>query len=247
MTHDELHANQQFEIAHNIAHEGTKTGKGLNQIGNLQRATDTQWSSHLNSITSLMRTFSATGKVLKTVIKKGNSEKRASADAAYECLISFEFVFILHLMGELLGLTDNLFQALQRRGQDILNAICSVSSTKVFVQMFRANGWDELFIKAKSFCKKHNVEIPNVTAHHKPGKGRSHQGGNITMVHHFRVDLFIAVTDALPQELDHRFDENMIDLLFFSASLDPKDSFKSFDIDKICNLENKYLTEDFSD
>ena len=131
MTHDELHANQQFEIAHNIAHEGTKTGKGLNQIGNLQRATDTQWSSHLNSITSLMRTFSATGKVLKTVIKEGNSEKCASVDAAYDCLMSFEFVFILHLMGELLRLTDNLCQALQRRGQDIVNAMGLVSSTKV--------------------------------------------------------------------------------------------------------------------
>ncbi|XP_057518422.1 uncharacterized protein LOC130799338 [Amaranthus tricolor] len=103
--------NQQSEIAHNVAHEGTKTGKGLNQIGNLQRATDTRWSSHLNSSTSLMRTFSATGKVLKTVIKEGNSEKCASVDAAYDCLMSFEFVFILHLMGELLGLTDNFCQA----------------------------------------------------------------------------------------------------------------------------------------
>ena len=52
------------------------------------------------------------------------------------------------------------------------------------------------------------------------------------MEHHFRVHLFIAATDALLQELDHRFDENMIDLLILSASLDPKDSFKSFDIEK---------------
>ena len=39
----------------------------------------------------------------------------------------------------------------------------------------------------------------------------------------------------------------MIDLLILSTLLDPKDSFKSFDIDKICNLANKYYTEDFSD
>ena len=77
-----------------------------------------------------MRKFSATGKVLKIVIKEGNSEKCASADAAYDCLMSFEFVF-LHLMGELLGLTDNLCEALQRRGQDIVNAMGLVSSTKV--------------------------------------------------------------------------------------------------------------------
>ena len=52
------------------------------------------------------------------------------------------------------------------------------------------------------------------------------------MEHHFLVDLFIATTNALLQELDHRFDENMIDLLILSASLDHKDSFKSFDIGK---------------
>ena len=34
-------------------------------------------------------------------------------------------------------------------------------------------------------------------------------------------------------ERNPRFDENMIDLLILSASLDPKDSFKSFDIEKI--------------
>ena len=47
----------------------------------------------------------------------------------YDCLMSFEFVFILHLMGELLGLTDNLCQALQRRGQDIVYAMGLVSSS----------------------------------------------------------------------------------------------------------------------
>ena len=60
--------------------------------------------------------------------------------------MSFEFVFILHLMGELLGLTNNLCQALQHRGQDIVNTMGLLSSTKVLVQMFRANGWDEFFL-----------------------------------------------------------------------------------------------------
>ena len=110
-------------------------------------------------------------------LKEGNSEKRASADATYDCLMSFECVFILHLMGELLGLTDNLCQALQRRGHDIVNATGLVSSAKVLVQMFRANGWDELFTKIKFFCEKHSIEIPNMTTPHKAGKGRSRQGG----------------------------------------------------------------------
>ncbi|GAV68771.1 LOW QUALITY PROTEIN: Dimer_Tnp_hAT domain-containing protein, partial [Cephalotus follicularis] len=37
-----------------------ETGREANQIGTLQRAGDTRWSSHLNSITSLMRMFHAT-------------------------------------------------------------------------------------------------------------------------------------------------------------------------------------------
>ncbi|GAV86401.1 LOW QUALITY PROTEIN: Dimer_Tnp_hAT domain-containing protein, partial [Cephalotus follicularis] len=37
-----------------------ETGRGANQIGTLQLAGDTRWSSHLNSITSLMRMFHTT-------------------------------------------------------------------------------------------------------------------------------------------------------------------------------------------
>ena len=47
-------------------------------------------------------------------------------------MTSFEFVFILHLMKELLGFTDDLSQALQRKSQDILNAMHLVSLTKNF-------------------------------------------------------------------------------------------------------------------
>ncbi|XP_023764783.1 uncharacterized protein LOC111913291 [Lactuca sativa] len=45
------------------------------------------------------------------------------ADAAYCYLKPFEFVFILHLMKEVMGKTDILSQALQKKPQDILNAM----------------------------------------------------------------------------------------------------------------------------
>jgi hypothetical protein len=43
---------------------------------------------------------------------------------------SFEFIFILHLMKEIMGITDVLCQALQQKSQDILNVINSVSAAK---------------------------------------------------------------------------------------------------------------------
>ncbi|XP_023766688.1 uncharacterized protein LOC111915248 [Lactuca sativa] len=52
------------------------------------------------------------------------------ADATYCFLKAFKFVFILHLIKEVMGKTDVLSQALQKKSQDILNAMELVSATK---------------------------------------------------------------------------------------------------------------------
>jgi hypothetical protein len=39
--------------------------------------------------------------------------QRGDANAAYKMVTSFEFIFILHLMKEIMGITDVLCQALQ--------------------------------------------------------------------------------------------------------------------------------------
>ena len=62
---------------------------------------------------------------------------RENVDAAYEVITSFEFVFILHLMKNIMAITDLLSQALQCQSQDILNAMRLVSSTKVLLQKMR--------------------------------------------------------------------------------------------------------------
>ncbi|GFZ11350.1 hypothetical protein Acr_22g0007480 [Actinidia rufa] len=127
---DELKVAQAAEVAHLIA-----INEGLNQIGTLQSAGDTRWGSHLSSISSLIRMFNATCAVLSNIIKEGTTyAQRGDADAAYDALMSFEFVFILHLMKEIMEITDILCQALQCQSQDIVNAMHLVSSSKVLIQ-----------------------------------------------------------------------------------------------------------------
>nr|GEZ44959.1 hypothetical protein [Tanacetum cinerariifolium] len=70
------------------------------------------------------------------------ASQRGEADAAYTYLKSFEFIFILHLMKEVMGMTDILNQALQKKKQDIGNAVELVSATKKSLNEFRNNGWD---------------------------------------------------------------------------------------------------------
>ncbi|XP_065635079.1 uncharacterized protein LOC112024383 [Quercus suber] len=102
------------EIARLIDLEELETGSGLNQIGTLQRPVETRWSSHFRSVSSLLRMFTSTVEVLQNIIDDAiDGEHRAEAEAAYDGLTSFEFVFILHLEKETMEITDKLCQALQ--------------------------------------------------------------------------------------------------------------------------------------
>jgi len=66
--HIELHYAQAIEIAHMVATRERETGRGANQIGNLHRSGTTQWSSHFNSIYSLINMFDATIIVLESMV-----------------------------------------------------------------------------------------------------------------------------------------------------------------------------------
>ncbi|XP_020272615.1 zinc finger MYM-type protein 1-like [Asparagus officinalis] len=144
---DELKKAHADDIAHLISNNELETVPGLNQIGTLQRATDTRWSSHFRSLSSLIRMFSAACTVLLKVMEDGLPSQRADATSVYDEMTSFDFVFILHLMSEIMGITDFLCQTLQRKSQDISNAMELVASTKRLLQELRDDKWDNLLEK----------------------------------------------------------------------------------------------------
>jgi hypothetical protein len=105
--HNQLQNIHATQIAHMRAIVELETRKWANQIGTLKRAGDSRWSSHFNSICSLIRMFDATCTMLKDVGReRGTYSQRGDAKVAYKMLISFEFKFILHLMKEIMGITD---------------------------------------------------------------------------------------------------------------------------------------------
>ena len=116
-------------------------GKGANQIGTVKRAIDTRWGSHFSSICSLIHMYEATCFVLKKIAKEAtNYSTSGNADSAYNYLKSFDFIFILHLMKEIMGITDVLCQALQLQAQDVVNAMFLVRNTKTLIQQLREDG-----------------------------------------------------------------------------------------------------------
>ncbi|XP_070045565.1 uncharacterized protein [Nicotiana tomentosiformis] len=76
--------------------------------------------------------------------------------------------------------------------------------------------------------------------------GRSHRRvAEYIVSHHYRVEVFYRTIDWQFQELNSRFDEVTIDLLFGVACLNPADSFSNFDIKKILRLAELY-PDDFN-
>lgn len=83
--------------------------------------------------------------VLEIIENEGIAEQRGQAYALLNSLQSFEFVFILHLMKKVMGITNALSEALQRKDQDIINAMNLVKISKEQLQATRDDGWDSLF------------------------------------------------------------------------------------------------------
>ncbi|XP_073053284.1 uncharacterized protein [Primulina eburnea] len=91
-------------------------GTGLNQIGTLQRAGKTRWSSHFELICSMIYMYSSVIIVLEHMMEEASSNSiRGEAIGFLIALRSFDFIFILYLMHKIIGITDLLFRALQEK------------------------------------------------------------------------------------------------------------------------------------
>ncbi|XP_059627102.1 uncharacterized protein LOC132269892 [Cornus florida] len=72
------------------------------------------------------------------------------------------------------------------------------------------------------------------------------QQNNIIVEHHYHFDIFNSIIDLQLMELDHRFNNEVVELLTLDSALDPSDSFKSFNVENIYNLAEKFYHWDFT-
>ncbi|XP_075104937.1 uncharacterized protein LOC107768775 [Nicotiana tabacum] len=107
------------------------TRSGLNQELGLQRPGDTRWGSHFKTVRNFITLFSSIINVLEFLASEGaNYLERSVAKSLVNDIRSFEFVHMMHLMLKLLAITNDLNMALQRKDQDIVNAMKLVGFAK---------------------------------------------------------------------------------------------------------------------
>ncbi|XP_023633335.1 zinc finger MYM-type protein 1 [Capsella rubella] len=242
---DLIRENYRKIVEEGISNGEIKTGTGLNQEISLQRPGNTRWGSHYKTLLRLVELFSFVVKVLEYIQDEGtDSTKRQQAYGILKYFHTFDFVFYLHLMLFVLGLTDSLSKALQRKDQDILNAISLVESTKSQLQKLRDDGWGTFMAEVSSFCEKNDIGFVIVEEEFVDSR-RPRKKTGITTLHHYKVDCFYNVLDMQLQEFNDRFDEVNSELLVCMSSLSPIDSFRQFDKSLLMRLAEFY-PDDFS-
>ena len=84
----------------------------MNQETNLKRPGDTRWESYYETILNLILMFSIVVNVLEIIEEDGLSDQKVEARSIMRSILSFEFVFALHLMENIL---NELSIALQKK------------------------------------------------------------------------------------------------------------------------------------
>ncbi|KAJ9556353.1 hypothetical protein OSB04_010967 [Centaurea solstitialis] len=184
--------------------------------------------------------------VLEYVQEDGdNAATRLQASGILSYFKTFEFVFYMHLMLTIFGLTNSLSQALQRKDQDILEAVSLIQTTKAQLQMLRENGFDQLVEKCYSLCDKQNVaKLDMAEGYVNPRNPRKRM--NISNRHYYNYDIFNTVLDMQIREFGDRFCEVSTDLLQNMAALNPHNSFSEFNKESLLKLSEMY-PRDFDD
>nr|XP_043618691.1 uncharacterized protein LOC122590556 [Erigeron canadensis] len=217
---------------------------GLNQELSLTRPGDTTWNSHYRTLLRLEVLFPSVLSVLDYVKKEGtNGSTQNKAIGLKRYLSSFDCVFLLHLMSHILGITDVLSLALQRKDQDILEAVSTVNSTKRKLQEYRLNGFERLLKKVSLFCVKHGIKLLKMD---EICANKRCQWDNITNRHYYEFDSFNTILDLIIIEFGNHFSEASTELLNNMAALNPCASFSNFDVSKLVRLSEMY-PYDFDD
>ncbi|CAN6726076.1 unnamed protein product [Malus baccata var. baccata] len=215
-------------------------GRGLNQESSLMRPCDTRWNSHYGTIVSIIVMFEVMVKVLEWIKDDTNQDNFREASKLFHDIQTYDFVFHLFFMRLILGITNELSQALQKKDQYIVNAMTLVEVCKQRLPSLRDYDFGDLLDDVQKFCEEPDIVVPNMEdLRFVPGKSRC-KAPRLTNFHYYCVDLYFQVLNTQLNELNNRFNEVNTKLLLCMACLSPVNNFASFDKAKIVRLAQLY-------
>lgn len=121
-------------------------------------------------------------------------ESRSTAEGLIQKMDNYEFVFLLHLMKNLLEITNELSLALQQNDQNIVEAMSLIKDVKWRLQNFREDGWEILCDQVNKFCELNNISLIDMEDNIVRRGHKRHGAQLVTNSHYYRVEIFYLVT-----------------------------------------------------
>jgi hypothetical protein len=76
---------------------------------------------------------------------------------------SFSFVFVMKMMLQILRITNELSLILQRKDQNVVQAMSLIVDVRTRLITLRSECWEPLFEESKAFCVSNEISIPNMS------------------------------------------------------------------------------------
>jgi hypothetical protein len=109
-------------------------GRGQHKETSLARLGDTRWGSHHKTLFRIHQMWDLVISVLDSISHDGTDSEESGLASGYMInMETFEFVIILHLMLQVLGLTNGLSHTLQQKDQNIVCAMNMIVSMKILL------------------------------------------------------------------------------------------------------------------
>jgi hypothetical protein len=219
--------------------------RGLNLDNDLGKAGETNWGSYYEAIVKFAAYFSPICDALDFV---GEVSSRDTKFVIYEICgrLSYDLVFALLLMQDVLGVTNELSLALDRKDWDADHCVALLQESKKQLQVMRDEGWPPFLNKVGMFCNENDVDVVTMGEKFKKKAWRVDEPTAVTNLDYYHVDFFQQVINSQLEELDRRFTKESWELVLLASHLNPRNSFRSFDKDKLVGFARLYASE-FSD
>ena len=144
--------------------------------------------------------FSAVVNVLEIIEEDGIFNQKVEVLSIMRSILFFEFVFCSTLDKKYFRDHKWVINSIEKKNQDIVNAMDLVKVSKQRLQVMRNDEWISLLTEVPSFCTTHDIPILNMNEIFVVnGRPRRNIQQN-TNLHHYRIKLFYTVIDLQLQE-----------------------------------------------
>jgi hypothetical protein len=219
---------------------------GVNLDNDLRKPGETNWGSYYEAIEKFASYITPICDALEFVDEVSREDVKFMVYKVNQGL-TYDFFFGLLLMKDVLGVTNELSLALDSNGWDAKNYEVLLQVAKKQLQVMRDEGWTPFLNKVGMCCNENDIPIATMGEKFVPRRrSKDSEATTKTYLDYYHVDFFQKVINKQLEVLDMRFTKESSELVLHASCLNPRNSFESFDKDKLVKFARFYPSE-FSD